>query len=343
LVHEGYQEKRTPSLTYRYARHLVDECPNPVKILFQAAKAWPGLRSLLKREPFDVVHGHSRGSFGLIVFFAAILRRPVVFTIHTRARRIGMYRWAAGLRHCYTVLIAEDMKEYYGIPADSPRVTVIPSACSQRFFEGALAIGQHRANPAAKFRLIGIGSLVRWKNWDLLIQALDLLAPKLQEIVEFHLWGPTLDDSDSVAFSAELHSSIGKLGLRNQVFLHGQTSDIHGALHDADWLVHPTTNEPAGVGIAEAIAMGVPALVSASGGPKYTVKPGVNGLHFRPGDASDLAAKLADILEGRVTVLPPAELRESVRSRSAAAMVDSLARVYAACLADDGRPISENL
>lgn len=333
VVHEGYVEKRLPRLQYLFSKHLVDECTNHVRLLLHTARAWPEIRRLLKLNRFDVVHGQSRGSLGIVIWMAAVLRRPVVYTFHARANRIGLYRWAAGLKHFHSVLIAEDMVEYYQLPSNSPRVTVIPSACAQHFFERPLAHGQHRSNPQRKFRMLGIGSLVRWKNWDLVPNAIAALPPTLRDRIEFHHWGQTLGDEDSRCYAAELESRIQMLRLQDQVVLHGPTADIAQMLEDADWLIHPTTNEPAGLVIAEAIAMGVPALVSASGGPKYTVTPGRNGLHFRPGDIEDLAAKLAAILEDRSPVASPGALRESVRSRSAEAMVESLAKVYATCLA----------
>ena len=331
VVHNGYEETRLPQLKYLFSKHLVDECANHLRLLIHTARAWPEIRRLLKHQPFDIVHGQSRGSLGIVIWMAAVLRRPVVYTFHARANRTGLYRWAASLKHFHSVLIAEDMVEYYQLPPNSPRVTVVPSACAQHFFEGPLAYGQHRRDPRCKFRMVGIGSLVRWKNWDFIPQAIAALPDTLRHRVEFHHWGQTLGDADSLRYAGELDNQIKSLNLRDQIFLHGPTTEIARVLEDADWLVHPTTNEPAGLVIAEAIAMGVPALVSASGGPKYTVTPGKNGLHFQPGNIPDLAAKLADILEGRAEGFLPEKLRESVRSRSAVEMVNSLAKVYSAC------------
>ncbi len=330
-VRPGYVERRSPALDYRRGRHLLDEASSHLRLTWHAVRAWPELRRLLRSEPFDVVHGHSRGAFWLNVWLARLARRPTVFTSHARGARAGLYRWAARQPRLNLVLISQEMAEHYRLIPSPPKISLIPSGCAQRFFELPLAVGSRRANPARRLRFVGLGNLVRWKGWELALRALARLPENLRAQCEFQLWGPVPDDPDSRRFAEELTALVVAGGLQDVVILCGPTSRVPEVLHEADWLLHPTTNEPAGVALVEAIALGVPALVSASGGPRDTVTPGLNGRHFRPDDVDDLTAQLAAIIRGEVRLPLPAALRESVRSRSALAMAEQLAPVYAAC------------
>jgi len=47
----------------------------------------------------------------------------------------------------------------------------------------------------------------------------------------------------------------------------------------------------------EAMASGIPVIASRIGGLPYTVSDGITGLLFEPGDAADLARKIARLLD----------------------------------------------
>ncbi|HYO10582.1 MAG TPA: glycosyltransferase family 4 protein [Tepidisphaeraceae bacterium] len=80
---------------------------------------------------------------------------------------------------------------------------------------------------------------------------------------------------------------------------------------DASLLVAPSiTYETFGRSVAEAFAKGTPVLVSDYGASAELVTSGVSGLHFRSGDADDLAAKVRE-LTGDPTRL--ARMREPAR------------------------------
>ena len=74
--------------------------------------------------------------------------------------------------------------------------------------------------------------------------------------------------------------------------------------------------------------MGLPGLVSATGGNVDIVQPGRTGLLFKPDDPIDLAAKLRAILHSQVVTLPPGEIRETVRHRSASHVAARYREVY---------------
>ncbi len=71
------------------------------------------------------------------------------------------------------------------------------------------------------------------------------------------------------------------------------SGDVLGLMHSAGWIVVPSIwweNSP--VVIQEARRAGVPMIVSDVGGMAEKVRPGLDGLHFRRGNAPDLARVL---------------------------------------------------
>jgi glycosyltransferase involved in cell wall biosynthesis len=65
--------------------------------------------------------------------------------------------------------------------------------------------------------------------------------------------------------------------------------EVRKALADADMFLLPSHAEPLGVVVMEAMAMGVPVIVTRAGGVAEIVTDGVDGLMVPPGDAPALA------------------------------------------------------
>ncbi|HCP39497.1 MAG TPA: hypothetical protein DIT98_16905, partial [Verrucomicrobiales bacterium] len=140
-------------------------------------------------------------------------------------------------------------------------------------------------------------------------------------------WGPTLDLPESKSFDQSLRALIQENGVSDQFRLMGSTTDIKSKLKQSDWFVLPSTNEPCSVALMEALAMGLPALVSESGGNVDLVHDGC-GLHFKPDTPESLAKQLKRILAGAFRPLSPQQIRESVRMRSATVVYRQYHKLY---------------
>ncbi|QWC86716.1 glycosyltransferase family 1 protein [Nocardioidaceae bacterium] len=77
--------------------------------------------------------------------------------------------------------------------------------------------------------------------------------------------------------------------------LHG--TDLARAVASFDVFVHPGRHETFCQSVQEALACGVPAVVVDAGGPVDLVVPGENGDRFRPGDATDLTARVRHLVD----------------------------------------------
>jgi glycosyltransferase involved in cell wall biosynthesis len=93
---------------------------------------------------------------------------------------------------------------------------------------------------------------------------------------------------------AALEGDCARLGLQS-IHMAGwvDRSAVAELLRSARFLIVPSTcYEGFPLAIAEAYGCGVPVIASGHGGLAEIVRDGFTGIHFRPGDAADLAAKV---------------------------------------------------
>ncbi len=328
-VHRDYAETRVPSLDYRRTGFIASDSPSHLAIFFTSALAFFSLRKLLRSEPFDVIHAHTRGGLIVALLAGLFLGRRVLFTNHSYARRTWLYRWAAGRDWMTTVVLNPNMAAHYGLAVEPPRCSIIFSGCADRFLEEPLTANTWpSAEHLAKLKLVGMGTLVRWKCWHHPIAALAKLPVELKGRVEFHLWGPEQSDTDSRAFAAELRDAIEKHGLRGTVMLRGVTNCVTDALREGHFVVVASENEPCSVSLMEALALGLPALAARSGGNVDIVRDGTTGLLYDTGSIDGLRDRIATILNGEFTPAPPVAIRESVRGWAASEMAAKYNQLY---------------
>lgn len=333
-VNSNYVESRRPALSYRYSRHMGADSTNHLAMLARAIFGFVELNKLLHQERFDILHAHSRCAFLVALGVAALLRRPILFTNHTYGRRTGLYRRATRLENLYTVVLTPSMAKHYGLAASPPKISIISACCADVFFAGPLGAEATSESNQRPLRLVGIGNIVRWKNWHLLFEALMHLSEQERRRVEFHHWGGVPPGTECQEYNSELRGLIRRFHLGSQVFFRGATCSIAENLRNSDWFVLPSTNEPCSVALIEALALGLPALVSASGGNLDIIQNGKTGLFFEAENSIDLAVKLSLILRSQIILAPPGEIRDSVRSRSASTVARQYVAIYekiAAC------------
>ncbi len=284
----------------------------------------PDVLRLLRQERFDRVHAHTRGGFAIAAWLNRLFGQKVLFTNHAYARRTGLYRRATKWPGFRTVVLTPNMGRHYGIPTDQPGVHIVSECGADRFWTAP----QLGPEMSPEVRLVGVGNVVRWKNWHLLLEAILGLPHSLRNRLRFDLWGPTPDDADCRAYGRELKAAAARPELREVVRLRGPTNDVVRAVQEADWFVLPSTNEPCSVALIEALALGVPALVSASGGNVDIVEDRRTGLMFRPDDAQDLARCLITLVTAPPALAPAAAIRESVAARKASVVGAAYLEIY---------------
>lgn len=327
-VNEAYRETRQPALDYRRCRHLIDESRSHVRLLSRAPLALVELRRLLRRESFDVLHAHTRGALPLALGVAAVLRWPVIYSSHAFASRKRMYRWAARQPRLRFTVLTPNMARHYGFRLGQDRVTVVSECCSDRFFAAPLVPRRDLGRASSPVRFVGLGNIVSWKNWHLMVEAIAGLELADRQRVQFHHWGPVPSGPECARYDSELRARIARHRLEGICQLHGLSLAVDEVLRDADYFILPSTNEPCSVALIEALALGLPAIASASGGNVDIVRHGATGWLFEPENAASLGACLRDIVRGSRPGASSEEIRESVRQRSPSAVAAGYGAIY---------------
>ena len=96
---------------------------------------------------------------------------------------------------------------------------------------------------------------------------------------------------------AEVKQLAGEMGLAGRVHFLGQRPDIPDLLAALDIFVLPSHSEGVSLALLEAMAAGLPVIVSAVGGLPEVVTDGVNGLLIPPKEPEALAGALARLLD----------------------------------------------
>ena len=305
------------------------------------------LRRVVKSLRPDVVHANSIRA-GLLAIPAARGLGPVV--VHCRdalpggpagaavrtAVRAGADRVVAISRHVAT--------SFAGAGWADRGVTVVDNAVDLvRFDPSMYSRSAVRAGLAVDSGLVlsVIAQITPWKGQDLAINTLAELRRRGREAMLLvvgeakFLAGSTRYDNR--AYEEELHALVAALDLNGAVHFLGERSDPERLLAATDVLLVPSTEEPFGRTIIEAMAMGVPVAATNRGGPPEILGDGIGGLVVPARDApawadavEELARRPAD---RRAAARAAAETRFS-RERHVATML----AVYRSAIAPRPRP-----
>jgi glycosyltransferase involved in cell wall biosynthesis len=143
--------------------------------------------------------------------------------------------------------------------------------------------------------IIGIvGRLQRWKGMHVLLQAMPTILEKYPQAHCLIVGGKHKLESDYAEF---LEQTIIKLNLQKQVTLTGFQKNIPEWVQAMDIFVHASYNEPFGIVVVEAMALGKPVIASDSGGPTEIIENGVQGILTPYGDYHALATAILKYLD----------------------------------------------
>ncbi len=216
---------------------------------------------------------------------------------------------------------ADDLTRHYGVPRE--RITVVPNGVDADTFDRArypearhwlrASLGLGDDVPVALFA----GTYVR-KGLETAIRAAAAASPDLHLVVAgsgpFHVarrW-----DRD--------------VGLGERLHLLGPRADVAALYAAADLFVLPTRYDPYGMVVTEAMASGLPVVVSAAAGAAGLIEHGRNGWVVRePDDADGFAAAMRAILADRGAAAEAGvRAREAVRGLDWATIARRTEEVY---------------
>jgi glycosyltransferase involved in cell wall biosynthesis len=221
-------------------------------------------------------------------------------SVHRRILRIKD-REIALADHVLTV--SELARQTYldaGLPAE--RVHAVTLGADLELFTPGDVPPDHRAGG---FLFLFCGATIRRKGFDLLLDAFDrVLRDRLD--ARLRVVGPRGDAAGLLA---------GRAGERISVSGPVGQPELAHELRRADCLVLPSRNDSYGMVVAEALACGLPVLVSEMVGAKELVAAGRNGWIVPAGDAAALAQRMAWCVQNAAGVRGMREAcRESARA-----------------------------
>lgn len=140
-------------------------------------------------------------------------------------------------------------------------------------------------------KIVATGRLFDYKNHRMLIRAFKHISEDYPDVnVTIYGEGP---------YREELEKEIEKFGLKDRVFLPGDSSAVAEDISDAIIYVLPSDTEGLPNALMEAMALNLPVIATdcPCGGPKSLIEDGVNGLLTPVGDEEAMAQALKRLLD----------------------------------------------
>ena len=270
----------------------------------------------------DIVHGHSAMWGGYAAMIAAQeLGRPYVITEHSSSilmlniapsvrRRIrDAYRNAARV-----VAVSSALKASVDCITGRSSATVLPNTVDSEYF--SLPSTPRTTKP---FVFLAVGDLVPSKRFDLLIRTFALLHRQERD-TRLVIVGDG-KQREHLKNLATLHS------VRDAVKFTGALSRpaVRQQMWEANALVMPSDFETFGVVLIEAMATGLPVIVTRCGGPEEIVNAEAGSLV----DCSDGKGLLHAMSEFLTRTFDPQQIRSDVRRNFGyGAIADGLCSLY---------------
>lgn len=137
----------------------------------------------------------------------------------------------------------------------------------------------------SRIRLLFVGAMTPLKGLHYLLDVF----PKLDSNTELWLVGALPTDPVLARMIDDCKRRTGRLQVIGPV----PQAELNKIYNQCDVFVLPSLSDGWGMVVSQALACGLPAVVSDMTGAKALVKPGRNGFVVKSGDATDLADKLA--------------------------------------------------
>lgn len=144
--------------------------------------------------------------------------------------------------------------------------------------------------------LVGIvGRLQEWKGQHVFLRAAARLADVHPDVVFLVVGGAILGWEGD--YPERLRYLAANLGLEKRVVFTGHQDEVYPWLDALDIVVHASLDEPFGLVLLEAMALGKPLIATAAAGPTEIVQDGTSGLLVGPGDDEAMAEAIARVLD----------------------------------------------
>jgi glycosyltransferase involved in cell wall biosynthesis len=292
---------RDPERGIAWSHVEILHIPDPTWLPTRLRGAWfmtaALVRLVLRRRATDVYHAHQLFSPPLVGAGAKILRGGALVAKVTAAGVLGEARQIQDLpfrnfrlrvfRALDRVLVLHQAmgREMASLGIPPAKVQVIPNSVE---IPPEPVPMPSPVSPETPLSLLWVGRLSTEKGLEILLEAGKILA-KEGRTVEIHLVGGPDPDRDA---EPELKRLTADLGGKPNVHFHGSRSDVPDFYALGPVFVLPSRSEGMSNALLEAMAWGLPCVVSNIPANRALVEDGREGLLFRNGDPASLARVL---------------------------------------------------
>jgi len=292
------------------------------------------LARLMRAERIDIVHSHlyHANLYGRLA--ARLARVPAVATVHNTYTRHKLHRellnrWLArGSARVIAVSedVRRDLMERDRIPAG--KIAVVHNGIDVGRIETALTRQAARERLGLAEDTIALGCVARLeeqKGHRFLLEALRTLNDPARGAARFR----ALLVGDG-RLRAQLEQRAAALGVAGWTQFLGTRHDVAEILKALDICVMPSLWEGLSVAMLEAMAAGLPLVISDVSGVAQVVGDDAYGVKVPPGDPGALARAIAGLADdpARRRALGAAARGRVLERFSARAMLDTLQRLY---------------
>jgi glycosyltransferase involved in cell wall biosynthesis len=146
---------------------------------------------------------------------------------------------------------------------------------------------RNRAYRKGRLEVLFIGNIIRRKQLHVLVEALGHVTGDCRLTV---IGNPDIDAD----YVAAIDAMIGRMGLASRIVFRGCVTDaeLASSLRESHLLVMPSAYEGFGIAYLEAMAFGLPAIGTLSGGATEIISDGSNGFLVPAGDVLTLAGRI---------------------------------------------------
>jgi glycosyltransferase involved in cell wall biosynthesis len=239
----------------------------------------------------------------------------------------GLLRTVVRRADCIVAISSEIRRELTGFGVHPEKIRSIPNGIDlDRFcpvpLDKKLGIRQRLSLPTGKIILIYTGRLIRSKGLLLLLQIWKELV-KRHENVHLVLAGTGKGSHDSC--EVELRAYVRLNELTESVLFTGEVSNVHEYLQASDVFVFPTEHEGFSLSLVEALACGLPSVVTSVGAAPELIENHKNGILINPKDGQELKKAIEWLLHHKDTW---AKMQENARKRSTEYSMEAVADRY---------------
>lgn len=291
-------------------------------------RAFFALVKVFLHEKPDIVHSHSSKT-GILARFAAYISRvpKIIHTVHgfsfpaesrflVRSLYYLLEYMAGKITTKLIVLNDEDLgiaAHTLGIP--KTRIVLLPNGVDCEVYRPPILCERDKVRKLSygiddnKFILIGmVGRLWRQKNPQCFFDAATIVLSSHKNVFFYFIGDGEMRD--------EIEGMISSHHLSSNVHIMGWRSDVPMLLRGLDIMVLPSRWEGMPLSILEAMASGLPVVVSDIPGNNHIVSHNINGLLFSPEDSNHLARLLLDLIDNK-------DRRFNISSRARADIIAS--------------------